>query len=158
MTPALIIRPIEADDLPQLINLYQFLSSDAEMLKHTVAEQRLAEISTIPNSHIFGGWFGEFLFTSCTQFILPNLTHQGRSYALIENVVTHTDHRRRGFGKEILQRAATFAINRGCYKVMLMTGMSDAGTLGFYASAGFEQTKTGFQIRNIPPRQTPVVT
>ena len=30
---------------------------------------------------------------------------------------------------------------------MLLTGTSEQGTLDFYASAGFAQTKTGFQIR-----------
>jgi hypothetical protein len=35
---------------------------------------------------------------------------------------------------------------------MLMTGSKKPSTLAFYASAGFEQNKTGFQIRRLPPR------
>jgi hypothetical protein len=31
--------------------------------------------------------------------------------------------------------------------VMLMTGRNDPGTLDFYQRAGFQQSKTGFQIR-----------
>lgn len=38
----------------------------------------------------------------------------------------------------------------GCYKVMLMTGSKRPETLRFYADAGFEQSKTGFQIRRPP--------
>jgi GNAT superfamily N-acetyltransferase len=68
-------------------------------------------------------------------------------YALIENVVTHTDHRNRGFGKAILKAATERAWVEGCYKVMLMTGSKRPSTIAFYGAAGFEQTKTGFQIR-----------
>lgn len=35
---------------------------------------------------------------------------------------------------------------------MLMTGSKNPATLAFYERAGFEQTKTGFQIRRHPPR------
>jgi hypothetical protein len=36
---------------------------------------------------------------------------------------------------------------------MLLTGSKDPGTLAFYREAGFEQNKTGFQIRRIPVRE-----
>jgi hypothetical protein len=35
---------------------------------------------------------------------------------------------------------------------MLMTGSKKPSTLAFYASAGFEQSKTGFQVRRLPTR------
>jgi GNAT superfamily N-acetyltransferase len=71
---------------------------------------------------------------------------------LIENVVTHGDFRKRGYGKQILNSAATAAWNAGCYKVMLMTGSGKPETLKFYLDAGFEQSKTGFQMRKLPIR------
>jgi hypothetical protein len=36
---------------------------------------------------------------------------------------------------------------------MLMTGSKQPSTLRFYESAGFEQTKTGFQMRRMAARQ-----
>jgi GNAT superfamily N-acetyltransferase len=85
--------------------------------------------------------------TSCTLIVIPNLTRRGAPYALIENVVTHADHRRAGHGRAVLKAAVAAAWAAGCYKVMLLTGRKDAGTLAFYLRAGFEQSKTGFQIR-----------
>ncbi|MFM7304986.1 MAG: GNAT family N-acetyltransferase, partial [Alphaproteobacteria bacterium] len=38
-------------------------------------------------------------------------------------------------------------------KVMLMTGSRQPSTLKFYENAGFEQTKTGFQMRRMAARQ-----
>jgi GNAT superfamily N-acetyltransferase len=86
--------------------------------------------------------------------IVPNLTRGGRPYALVENVVTHAAWRKRGFGSAILAEAARRAWEQDCYKVMLMTGSNDPATLAFYANAGFEQTKTGFQMRRLPVRTT----
>ena len=84
--------------------------------------------------------------------VVPNLTRSGRPYGLIENVVTHADHRVRGYGKQLLQAAITAAWDADCYKVMLMTGSKEPSTLAFYASAGFEQSKTRFQVRRLPSR------
>ena len=152
MSDPFVTRFIALDDLRQLISLYELLSSHDQLIDLDTAQHRLAQLAAIPNCHIFGGWVGDALVSSCTQFILPNLTRQGRPYALIENVVTDKAHRKQGFAKQLLNAATAYAFENDCYKVMLMTGMSDEGTLSFYKSAGFEQTKTGFQIRNIPAR------
>jgi GNAT superfamily N-acetyltransferase len=82
--------------------------------------------------------------------VIPNLTRHGKPFALIENVVTHGAWRRRGFGAALLKAAADRASWCGCYKVMLMTGSKESGTLAFYEKAGFEQSKTGFQMRMHP--------
>jgi hypothetical protein len=51
----------------------------------------------------------------------------------------------------LLGDALAAAWDRGCYKVMLMTGSKKPETLAFYEAVGFQQTKTGFQIRRAPP-------
>ena len=52
-----------------------------------------------------------------------------------------------GHGRKVLDAACDAAWAAECYKVMLMTGSMQPGTLDFYRSAGFEQSKTGFQKR-----------
>jgi predicted GNAT family acetyltransferase len=79
--------------------------------------------------------------------VTPNLTRNGASYALIENVVTHADHRKKGYGAALLAHTAERAWEAGCYKVMLLTGSKNPATLRFYENCGFVQDKTGFQIR-----------
>jgi GNAT superfamily N-acetyltransferase len=62
---------------------------------------------------------------------------------LIENVVVHADHRRRGLGKKMMRHAIDLAKRAGCYKVMLLTGKKRNHK--FYESAGFKKgVKTGF--------------
>jgi GNAT superfamily N-acetyltransferase len=57
---------------------------------------------------------------------------------VIENVVTHINHRRMGYGKSLLAHTLDFAWSADCYKVMLMTSRKDTGTRQFYESAGFD--------------------
>ncbi len=87
----------------------------------------------------------EQLVSTCTISIIPNLTRGLRPYGIIENVVTHIDHRKKGYGTKLLQKVLKFAWNENCYKVMLLTGRKDADTFNFYKNIGFiEGIKTGF--------------
>jgi GNAT superfamily N-acetyltransferase len=149
----LIIRYADEQALPDLLCLYEQLHPSGAKLSLEDAAGILHALPLFPGSGIFVGYCGERLATSCTLTVIPNLTWSGRPYALIENVITDSSLRNRGFGRTILQHATSQAWLHGCYKVMLMTGSKSPATLKFYTEAGFEQTKTGFQIRRVPERQ-----
>ena len=91
----------------------------------------------------------ERLVSSCTLAIVPNLTRGGRSYGVIENVVTHADYRRLGLGRRVLDHALDVAWQADCYKVLLATGSKRESTLRFYEEAGFHRGgKTYFEVRS----------
>lgn len=103
------------------------------------------QILADPNHHVIVYDEGGQLAASCVCLIVPNLTRGVRSYALVENVVTHSHFRRRGFASACLQYAVTLAREAGCYKVMLMTGSRDEQVLHFYEKNGFSAgEKTAF--------------
>lgn len=144
------IRPALLEDLPHLTALYTHLNPSDPPCPPETAAEALGSINAFKGSAVLIGVLDGILVTSCTVFVLPNLTRGGDPYALIENVVTHSDFRNRGFGKAILKAASQQAFGAGCYKAMLLTGLKQPETLSFYKSARFVQDKTGFQIRNIP--------
>jgi len=146
------VRAAGPADIAPLLKLYRDLQPDDEDLDIDVALARWEMLRRYPGSDIFVGRLGSQLVTTCTLVVIPNLTRNGAPYALIENVVTGAGHRRRGFGKAVLIEAINAAWAAECYKVMLLTGSTQPGTLKFYHDVGFEQNKTGFQIRHIPPR------
>ena len=152
METSLTIRPATCADLPQLLALYPHLDPADRIPTLEIAERRFEKFKRYPGSEIFIGLTESRVVTSCTLIVIPNLTRGGQPYGLIENVVTHEDFRGRGLGKKILKAAVDAAWRQDCYKVMLMTGSKKPSTLAFYASAGFEQNKTGFQVRRIPVR------
>ena len=97
------------------------------------------------NYHIIIKIIDEKIISSCTCIIIPNLTRNASSYALIENVVTHQDYRGKGYATECLKYAQDLAIQQNCYKIMLLTGSKDKKTLDFYQKAGYNTTdKTAF--------------
>lgn len=153
MTPALSMRPATADDVPALLALYDHLSLDTDRCPPALAADNIARIAAIPGSAVLVGAVGDALVTSCTVIVIPNLSRGGRPYALIENVVTHPKHRCKGYGTAVLDAASERAWAQGCYKVMLSTGSTRPAILSFYKSAGFKQSRTGFQKRCLPKRR-----
>jgi GNAT superfamily N-acetyltransferase len=147
------IRAALPSDLEGLAALYPHLNPSDEPISRDLATARLDAINQIPDSTVLLGLLHDELVASCTLIVIPNLTNGGKPYGLIENVVTHAGYRGRGYGTSILHAAAKAAWDAGCYKVMLMTGSKQPSTLKFYENAGFEQTKTGFQMRRMSARQ-----
>jgi GNAT superfamily N-acetyltransferase len=141
------VRPIAREELAELLDLYKHLfeKEDAPLPPDEQVKALWDEITANPLLHYFVGEIDGQIVSSCTMAIIPNLTRGARPYGLIENVVTHRDYRKRGFGTQVLRRALQVAWDNGCYKVMLLTGRKDEATLRFYERAGFKLgVKTGF--------------
>lgn len=145
-----IIRPAEQGDLLGLLTLYRDLHpTDPEIDPSEAEPAWLALLSSNITTVIVADAAG-LLVSSCTIAILPNLSHGARPYGVIENVVTHSEHRRRGLGHAVLQAALAIAWNTNCYKVMLATGSRRESTLRFYEGAGFLRGgKTHFEVRRL---------
>ncbi|MFD1121421.1 GNAT family N-acetyltransferase [Methylophilus flavus] len=133
------LRHLKQQDLPALLSLYAHLHvSDMPMPSASEVEAVWAEIQANDRIRYFGVFVNDQLVSSCTIAVIPNLTRGCRPYAVIENVVTHSAHRKHGYGNAILQSALTYAWSAGCYKAMLLTGRKDEEILRFYQSAGFD--------------------
>lgn len=126
--------------------MYKYLNPDDPDLKGTDYITELwRNIFNDPERYYFVIKEDGRLVSTCTLAIIKNLTRSGRPFGLIENVVTHSEYRKRGYGTAILQKAVEIAKDNNCYKVMLLTGRKEESTLRFYERAGFERgIKTGF--------------
>ena len=142
------IRPARPDELDGVLALYRHLNPDDPPPSPDAAAAAWSALlgsglTTVLVADAVGA-----LASSCTVVVVPNLTRKARPYAVIENVVTHPDHRRAGLGRAVLSAALDIAWRAGCYKVMLATGSRREDTLRFYEGAGFARGgKTFFQVR-----------
>lgn len=85
------------------------------------------------------------IVSSCVCVIIPNLTHEQRPYAFVENVVTDEMYRKKGLATKCLNYAKEIALKENCYKIMLLTGSKRESTLNFYKKAGYNSNdKTAF--------------
>jgi GNAT superfamily N-acetyltransferase len=136
----MLIRQLRADELSTLLELYRHLHrADEPLPPPPVVTATWQAILSNPSCRTLGGFIAETLVSSCALTVIPNLTRACRPYGLIENVVTHPDHRRKGHAKALLGEALREAWAEGCYKVMLLTGRKDEAIFRFYESAGFDR-------------------
>ena len=134
------VRTIGHNELGAVLALYEHLQEgDEPPPDPSTAQTVWNEAVANPRIRYFGGYDGDELIACCTITVTPNLTRACKPYALIENVVTHREHRSKGWGKAVLVAAMKFAWDAGCYKVMLMTGRKDEAVFRFYESAGFNR-------------------
>ena len=84
----------------------------------------------------------------CLQLcILPGLSSQGASRALIEDVRVASDRRSRGIGERLVQWAIGEARGRSCKLVELLTHHTRADAQRFYERLGFQRSHVGMTIR-----------
>lgn len=143
------IRSLVKQDLDPLLALYEHLNpNDRALPPRPQVDAVWDELLANPRYRYFGGFVGSELVSTCTLTVIPNLTRGCAPYGLIENVVTHAEHRNRGYGKALLQHALASAWADGCYKVMLMTSRKDPAVHAFYRAAGFDSgDKTAYIVR-----------
>ena len=142
------IRLAGPGDLDGMLDLYRHLNPDDPRPSPAAAEAAWGALLASKLTSVFVAEATGRPVASCTLIIVPNLTRGARPYGLVENVVTHAAHRRRGLGQAVLKAALDAAWAANCYKVMLATGSREEATLRFYERAGFTRGgKTFFQAR-----------
>ena len=145
-----MIRAFTAADADAALTLYRHLVGDQPVADHAAFARLIAH----PGTRVLGDWAGEVAQAMVTLHILPNMTQGGRPYALIENVVTHAEHRGVGHGRQVMEAAVSAAWAADCYKIMLLTGRT-AQARGFYEALGFSaDEKWGMTLRRAPLRQS----
>jgi len=132
-----MIREAEEKDLKGLLELYLHLHETSvpetdEKLKNT-----WNKILGNSDYHLIVAEEDGRIVSSCTCIVVPNLTRGGLPYALVENVVTHSDYRERHLASACLEYASKIAEENDCYKIMLITGSHDPKTHDFYRNAGY---------------------
>lgn len=140
-----MVREAKQEDLNAVLGLYLYLH---EKSLPEFSDQLIAAWNQIiqdENHHLIVNELNGTIISSCVCVIIPNLTRNVRPYAFIENVVTHSQHRGKGYATQCLNFAKEIAEKHNCYKMMLLTGSNDPKTLRFYQNAGYNCTdKTAF--------------
>ena len=104
-----MVREIYESELPELLELYLHLheTSVPQMTEHL--KSTWENIVKDKNYHIIVKETDSKIVASCVCLVIPNLTRGVRPYALIENVVTHAEHRGHGYASAALRELADAA-------------------------------------------------
>jgi len=141
----MVVREFFDNELEKLLTLYTALNNNP----YPEVDERIRRVwrkmMDDPEHHVIGVFDHELAVSSCVLVIIPNITHQQHPYAVIENVVTAENERRKGYAAACLSLARDIAVKAGCYKIMLMSGSKKEETMRFYESNGYNRKdKTAF--------------
>jgi predicted GNAT family acetyltransferase len=103
-----MIREANQNDLHQLLELYLYLHEDSIPQQDEHLKSTWEQIINDKNHHMIVCEQNGKIVSSCVCVIIPNLTRSVRPYAFVENVVTHGDHRGKGYATQCLDFANEF--------------------------------------------------
>ena len=140
-----MIREIQRSDLKGLLELYMQLHDNPMPEESPELLEKWNRILDDKDHHIIVAEEDGRIVSSCVCVIIPNLTHEQRPYAFVENVITDEVYRGKGLATKCLEYAKNIAFKENCYKMMLLTGSKNPKTLEFYRNAGYNsEDKTAF--------------
>jgi len=143
-------RLINYDELSELLDLYKQLHpNDPNVYENKALKDTWDLIYNDLNLYYIVVEVDGKIVSSCNISIIKNLTRNLSPYGLIENVITDSKYRKKGYATKALNMAIDIAKDNDCYKVMLLTGSKREETLKFYEQAGFIRgIKIGF-VKNL---------
>lgn len=140
-----MIREIQRGDLRGLLELYMQLHDNPMPEESPELLEKWNRVLDDKDHHIIVAEEDGRIVSSCVCVIIPNLTHEQRPYAFVENVITDEAYRGKGLATQCLEYAKDIAVKENCYKMMLLTGSKNPKTLDFYRNAGYNsEDKTAF--------------
>ena len=140
-----MVREATKDDFDRLMKLYTQLHNNSIPEKTSDILDLWNKIINYKNHHIIVVEKDRNIVSLCVCVIILNLTHNQQPYALIENVITDENYRKKGFATQCLNYAKEIALKENCYKLMLLTDSKKESTLNFYRRAGYNNDdKTAF--------------
>jgi GNAT superfamily N-acetyltransferase len=143
------IRTATRDDLPRLLALWAQLAPPADHDTVAPSDVEHAAFDIVlhdDHQHVLVLEHDGALVATLILMLIPNVTHNGRPYAIAELVVTDEAHRGHGHGETLMRHALDLARKARAYKLVLTSAAHRADAHRFYTRLGFRAASTGFRI------------
>ena len=132
-----MVREAITRDLGKMMELCVFMSEAGEPNLCDGVITTWNSMLSDPDYHVVVYEQDGIAVSSCICAVIPSLTRSMRPYAVIENLVTHIDYRRRGYASACLEFACELARKARCRKIMLIADSDDEGLKELFRKAGF---------------------
>jgi GNAT superfamily N-acetyltransferase len=144
------VRPAAVADVPALLDLYQQLSgglAPEPPLTVADAQAKFAGIAADPDRTVLVATVeGAVAGTVDLLIVRPSLTHGGRPWAALENVVVDQRYLRRRVGRALMEEAARRAREADCHRLQLLSSARRTGAHAFYRAIGMDPSPQGFRL------------
>jgi GNAT superfamily N-acetyltransferase len=151
-TGSLTIRRARRDDVAAIVAMLadDHLGSGRERVEDPLQESYYQAFEAIERTPLIRIMVAEDggVVVGCLQLcVLPGLSSQGASRALVEDVRVASDRRGQRIGEQLLHWAIDQARADGCKLIELFTHRSRVDAQRFYARLGFEPSHVGMTLR-----------
>jgi predicted N-acetyltransferase YhbS len=143
-----IVRPATEQDIPRILELYNELklTEERHSLSPDQARSAFAQINAMTGHELLVAEEDGVVVGSLVMLAVPNLSHEARPWAMVENMIVDSKYRRRGIGKLLMKYVIARARQAGCYKVQFLSNKKRPQAHKFYRSLGFEASAHGFRL------------
>lgn len=148
-----LIRTATENDLPRILELYQQLAIppvEDDSLDNPVLDSHVHafdDIIALPGCEVAVVEEDGNVIGTAMLMIVPNLSHNGKPWIIVENVVIDNKYRRTGAGKLLMEYVKEKALATGCCKIQLMSDKRRSEEAHkFYKAIGYNATAEGFRM------------
>ena len=142
-----VVRSLSYDDVAAAVELLRAgsLTPQTERVEEIDAYWEAAEETRRRRGDVLVAHLDGVVAGVCQVLVFPHFQHAGDWCAELESVHVRHDVRSRGIGKSLLAAAEALALERGCYRIQLMSRNVRSDAHRFYRTNGYEQTSQGFK-------------
>lgn len=152
-TSGITIRRAERTDVPAIVRMLadDFLGKDRERIEEPLPQSyydAFERVAADRNLHLVVAADRDGAVVGSLQLcVLPGLSSQGATRALIEDVRVDGKLRGQGVGEVLLNWAIAESKARGCHLIELFTSRARVDAQRFYIKLGFKETHAGMTLK-----------
>lgn len=142
------VRKARETDLDGITRLYACLHLHHVTEPNSETEFSWRKIVHSRTSTIFVAEVDGLLVSTCMVAVIPSFAKAGRPIGVIEHVVTLDEFRGRGFARATISAAISYAWQKSCGKLLLLSGANRLEAHRMYESLGFDgNVERGFVMK-----------
>jgi GNAT superfamily N-acetyltransferase len=136
------IRRATKTDADAIARLYHELMPDAVI---AVSADSIDEIAHSGSSFLLVCEEGDEILATALLCLCQDVMYNNSPFAIVENMIVHSQHQREGIGKSIMDYIEDFCTQKNCSRIILLANNENRSARDFYTAMGYDpDAKIGF--------------